>query len=256
VIDLVKQGKGRDEIVKAVLSPPSKFVSFALTPGDSPSIGPKNAKVTLLHYFDYQCPFCTRVLPAIDQIAKDYPDSVRIVFKMHPLSMHPNAMPAAEAAMAAAAQGKFLEMHHKLFENQQQLTREKFLSLAKEIGLDVDRFTKELDAHTYVAAIQKDAKEAEDIGATGTPASFINGRYLSGAKPFTNFKDLIDEELGWAKAGNRPEFKTGKNVSEAAVKAKSSGPDPDKVYEIAAGNAPSRGPVSAKVTILHYYDYQ
>ena len=257
VIDMVKQGKGRDEIVKAVLSPPSKFVSFALTPGEAPSIGPKKAKVTLLHYFDYQCPFCTRALPAIDQIAKDYPDSVRIVFKMHPLAMHPNAMPAAEAAMAAAAQGKFLEMHRKLFENQQQLTREKFLSLAKDIGLDVDRFTKDLDAHTYAAAIQKDAKEAEDIGATGTPASFVNGRYLSGAKPYTTFQAMIDEELAWAKAGNRPEFKIAKNVSEASAKpAAAAGPDPNKVYEIAAGDAPSRGPASAKVTILHYYDYQ
>jgi len=254
---MVKQGKGRDEVVKAVLSPPSKFVSFALTPGDSPSIGPKNAKVTLLHYFDYQCPFCTRVIPAIDQIATDYPDSVRIVFKMHPLPMHPNAMPAAEAAMAAAAQGKFLEMHHKLFQNQQQLTREKFLSLAKDIGLDVDRFTKDLDTHAYAAAIQKDVKEAEDIGATGTPASFINGRYLSGAKPYASFKDMIDEELGWAKAGNRPEFKIAKNVSEASAKrAAAAGPDPSKVYEIAAGDAPFRGPASAKVTILHYYDYQ
>ena len=257
VIDLVKQGKGRDEIVKAVLSPPSKFVAFPLTAGDAPSIGPKNAKVTLLHYFDYQCPFCTRVAPAIDQIAKDYPDSVRIVFKMHPLGMHPNAMPAAEAAMAAAAQGKFLEMHHKLFENQQQLTREKFLSLAKDIGLDIDRFTKDLDAHTYAAAIQKEANEAEGIGATGTPASFINGRYLSGAKPYAVFKDMIDEELGWAKAGNRPEFKIAKNISEASVKSKgSAGPDPNKVYEIAAGDAPSRGPAAAKVTVLHYFDYQ
>ena len=256
VIDLAKQGKGRDEIVKAVLSPPSKYVAFALTPGDAPSIGPKNAKVTLLHYFDYQCPFCTRAVPAIDQIAKDYPDSVRIVFKMHPLNMHPNAMPAAEAAMAAAAQGKFLEMHHKLFESQQQLTRERFLSLAKEIGLDVDRFTKELDAHTYAAAIQKDANEAESIGATGTPASFINGRFLSGAKPYGTFKDMIDEELAWAKAGNRPEFKIAKNVSEASAKTRAAGPDPNKVYEIAAGDAPSRGPAKARVTILHYYDYQ
>ena len=176
---------------------------------------------------------------------------------MHPLPMHQNAMPAAEAAMAAAAQGKFLEMHRKLFENQQQLTREKFLSLATELGLDVDRFTKDLDSHTYAAAIQKDAKEAEDIGASGTPASFVNGRFLNGAKPYASFKELIDEELAWAKAGNRPEFKTAKNVSEASAKpAAAAGPDPNKVYDIAAGDAPSRGPDKAKVTILHYYDYQ
>jgi protein-disulfide isomerase len=257
VVDLVKKGKGKDEIVKTVLTPPSKFVQFALTPGDSPAIGPKNAKVTLLHYFDYQCPFCSKVGPAIDQIAKDYPDSVRIVFKMHPLSMHPNAMPAAEAAMAAAAQGKFLQMHHKLFENQQQLTRENFLAFAKDIGLDVARFTKDLDAHTYAASIEKSAKEAEDLSASGTPATFINGRYLSGAKPYSAFKEMIDEELGWAKANNRPEFKTGKNVAEAAAKqAAPAGPDPNKVYDIPTAEATFRGPASAKVTLVHFFDYQ
>jgi len=176
---------------------------------------------------------------------------------MHPLPMHPNAMPAAEAAMAANAQGKFHEMDAKLFANQQKLTRENFLIWAKELGLDVDRFTKELDAHTYVEAIQNDVKEAEAIGASGTPASFVNGRYLSGAKPFAAFKDLIDQELAWAKAGNRPEFKIGKNVSEASVKAAApAGPEPNKIYEIPAGDAPYRGPMKAKVTILHYYDYQ
>ncbi len=198
-----------------------------------------------------------RVGPTLDKILADYPTDVRMVFKMYPLPMHPNAMPAAEAAMAAAAQGKFLQMHHKLYENPQQLTRERFLSLAKELGLDIDRFTKDLDAHTYAAGIEKVAKEAADIGATGTPASFVNGRYLSGAKPYGVFKDMIDEELAWAKAGKRPEFKTGKNVSEASAKpAKAAGPDPNKVYEIAAGDAPSRGPAAAKVTILHYLDYQ
>jgi protein-disulfide isomerase len=257
VIDLVKQGKTKDEIVKAVLTPKSKFVAFALTPGDAPSIGPKDAKVTLLHYFDYQCPFCTRVVPTLDQIAKDYPDSVRIVFKMHPLAMHPNAVPAAEAALAANAQGKFMEMDRKLFENQKQLTRETFVRLAQEIGLDVDRFTKDLDSHTYLASIQAQVKEVEDIGSTGTPASFINGRYLSGAKPYNAFKDMIDEELAWAKAGNRPQFTIAKNVSAASAKpAAAAGPDPNKVYDLTAGVAPFRGPKSAKVTILHYYDYQ
>ena len=176
---------------------------------------------------------------------------------MHPLPMHPNAMPAAEAAMAAAAQGKFLEMHKKLFENQQQLTRENLLKFAKDLGLDVDKFTKDLDTHKYVEAIQKEAKAVEDLGASGTPASFINGRYVSGAKAYAFMKDIIDEELGWAKAGKRPEFKIGKNVSEASAKqAAPAGPDPNKVYDLTAGNAPARGPASAKVTILHYLDYQ
>jgi len=181
-----------------------------------------------------------------------------LVYKQHPLPMHPNAMPAAEAAMAANAQGKFVEMNQKLFANQQQLTRENFLLWAKELGLDVNRFTKELDAHTYAEAIQKDAKEVEDLGAGGTPASFINGRFLNGAKPYAAFKEIIDEELAWAKAGNRPDFKIGKNISEASAPkpANAAGPDPGKVYQIAAGDAPYKGPDKAKVVILHYYDYQ
>ena len=257
VVDLVKQGKGRDEIVRAVLTPPSKFVQFPLSAGDSPSIGPASAKVTILHYYDYQCPFCAKILPTLDQIARDYPKDVRIVYKMHPLSMHPDAMPAAEAALAANAQGKFFEMHKALFANQRALKRESFIAAAKEIGLDVERFTKDLDSHAYAPVVEKQAKEMEDIGATGTPATFVNGRYLSGAKPYANFKDVIDEELGWVASGKRPEFKTGKNVAEASVKpARAPGPDADKVYDLAAGAAPFRGPADAKVTILHYFDYQ
>lgn len=257
VIDLVKQGKSRDEVLKIALSPPSKFVQFKLTAGNDPAIGPKNAPVTIFHYYDYECPFCTKVGPALDQIVKDYPESVRIVFKQHPLEMHKNAMPAAEAALAAHAQGKFPEMHKKLFENQRQLTREKFVAIATEIGLNVEKFTKDLDDHTYRAAIQKDVSEVEGIGASGTPASFINGRFLNGAKPFGAFKEIIDEEIGWAKSGKRPEFKIAKNVSEASTRgASAAGPDPNKVYPIAAGSAPFKGSAKAKVTILHYFDYQ
>ena len=257
VIDLAKQGKSRDEIVKTVLSPPWRYVQFAMSPGKAPAIGPENAKIPMIVYLDYQCPFCQKFLPTIEQVTKDYPKDVRITIKMHPLSIHPNALPAAEAAMAANAQGKFFEMHKKLYENQTNLTRDKFVALAKEIGLDVDKFTKDLDAHTYLPGIQAEAKEVEDIGATGTPVTFINGRFLNGAKPYANLKDTIDEELGWAKAGNRPAFKTGRNISETTYpKPVQPGPDPNKIYDLKAGDAPFKGPANAKVTILHYFDYQ
>jgi len=177
---------------------------------------------------------------------------------MHPLPMHPNAMPAAEAAMAANAQGKFLEMDRKLFENQQKLSRENYLIWAKELGLDVDKFTKDLDAHTYAEAIQSDSKEAEAIGASGTPASFVNGRYLSGAKPFAAFKEIIDEELAWAKSGKRPEFKVGKNVSEASAKpaATATGPDPNKVYTVRTEGSPAKGSPTAPIVIAEFSDFQ
>src|SRR5206468_3724276 len=135
------------------LSPPSKFVQFPLAPGDAPVAGPAGAKVTVLFYFDYQCPFCARVSPAIEQIVKDYSADVRVVYKQHPLTIHQNAQIAAQAAIAAKAQGKFFEMHHKLFENASSLSREKVLSLAKDIGLDVDRFTKDLDSQPTKDAV-------------------------------------------------------------------------------------------------------
>jgi protein-disulfide isomerase len=257
VVGLVKDGKTVGQIVEAVFSPPSKFVQFAIDPGDAPALGPTNAKVTIVHYVDYQCPFCGRAASTIDQILKDYPADVRVVFKMHPLPFHPNALPAAEAAMAAKAQGKFFEMHRKLFENQANLTRERILAIAAEIGLDVPRFTADLDSHAAQPAIAKETGEAEGIGASGTPASFVNGRFVNGAKPYAYFKDIIDEELAWAKAGNRPKFAAGTNVSQAAApQTKPPGPDPTKVYDLPAGNAPSRGPADAKVTVLHYLDFQ
>lgn len=257
VVSLVKQGKTREEIVKAVLTPPSKFVAFDLHDGDAPSIGPKTAKVTIIHYYDYQCPYCSKIVPTLDQLRADYPNDVRIVYKMHPLSIHQNAMIAAQAAVAAQNQGKFPEMNKKLFEAQRELSRDKVIALAKEIGLDADRFVKDIDSPATKARIDKEAAESEGLGATGTPASFVNGRYLSGAKPVNMFKEVIDEELKWARDGNRPKFAMGKNVSEASAKpAANAGPDPAKKYDIPTTGAPTIGPATAKVTIVHAYDYQ
>src|SRR5512135_2783766 len=107
--------------------------------------------------------------------------------------MHANAMIAAEAAMAANAQGRFQEMHAKLMAPDRVLTREKILEAAGQLGLDLDRFTRDLDGHAYKAAIDEMTAEAMRVGAGGTPASFVNGRFLSGAQPYEAFKKLVDE---------------------------------------------------------------
>jgi len=109
--------------------------------------------------------------------------------------MHPNAMPAALAAMAANEQGKFWEFHDKVFANQQKMNRDEYLNYAKELKLDVARFTKALDAATFKPQIEADTAEAAKLGVTGTPAFFVNGRFLSGAKPFTEFATAINAEL-------------------------------------------------------------
>lgn len=201
-----------------------------------------------------------RVGPTLDKIAAEYPQDVRIVYMQHPLPMHAQAMLAAEAAMGAHAQGKFSAMNAKLLTNSKALSREKVLEIAKEIGLDLARFTRELDDHAHQPEIERQVKEVMAIGATGTPASFVNGRYLSGAKPFEAFKQVIDEELAWAKQGNRPKFAVGKNVREATparpAAAAANKPDPNKIYDLPVGGAPMKGSPAAKVRILHYLDYQ
>jgi protein-disulfide isomerase len=112
--------------------------------------------------------------------------------------MHKNAEPAARAAAAAFQQGRFWEFHDKLFANQNSLNAESYMKYARELNLDIDRFTRDMSALSTPAAklIQADKLEANSLGVTGTPAFFINGRYLSGARPFEDFAKLIDQELG------------------------------------------------------------
>lgn len=254
-IEAVRRGESAETIRATVYSPPSKFVSFAIAPGDAPSIGPDGAKVTVLHFVDYQCPFCARAAETIAKIASTYPADVRVVFKMHPLPIHPNAERAAEAALAAAAQGKFLAYHDKLFAAQRDLSRDRLVALAREAGLDVDRFVADLDGHIHLQRVRADAAQAASIGASATPATFVNGRFVSGAKPFELFRAMIDEEIGWAASGTRPAFRAGRNVREASPAA-AQGPDPNRIYALPAGDGPSAGPAAAPVTILHYFDYQ
>ncbi len=109
--------------------------------------------------------------------------------------MHARAQPAAEAAQCANEQGKFWEFHDKLFQNQQALTDENFTKFATEIGLDTEKFGSCYSSGKFRADVQKDASDGQKVGVTGTPAFFINGRFLSGAQPFEGFKAIIDEEL-------------------------------------------------------------
>jgi protein-disulfide isomerase len=120
---------------------------------------------------------------------------VQIVWKHLPLSIHKQAPAAHAAAEAAHQQGKFWEMHDLIFENQRQLNEEAFLGYAEQLGLDIDRFKTDYASSKVKERVDADSKQAADLGVTGTPGFFINGRFLSGAKPFDDFKAMIDEEL-------------------------------------------------------------
>lgn len=163
--------------------------------GDAPVRGPSNAKITIVEWSDFQCPFCNRVGPTLAQIEKEYGDSVQIVFKHLPLEIHPEARAAHAASEAAHRQGKFWAMHDRIFANQRDLRVETLEGYAKEIGLDMGRYRKDVESADVRKAIDADLAQAQKLGVTGTPSFFINGRNLSGAQPFPNFKRMIDEAL-------------------------------------------------------------
>jgi protein-disulfide isomerase len=173
---------------------PSK--RYTVKTAGSAARGPEKAKVTLVEFSDFQCPYCARVTSTLEQIEKEYGDEVRRVFKHLPLGFHKKAPGAHAAAEAAHRQGKFWEMHGAIFGNQRQMSPEQYVEYAKEIGLDMEKFTADVASQSVKSRVDEDTREAARLGVTGTPGFFINGRFLSGAKPIQEFKKLIDEELG------------------------------------------------------------
>ena len=135
------------------------------------------------------------VEPTMDKVLDEYKGKVRIVFMHQPLSFHAHAHLAAQASMAAHAEGKFWQYHDKLFENQKALERGDLESYAQQVGLNMTKFKQALDAGVYKSRVDRDAAAGTKVGASGTPTFFINGRRLVGAQPVTAFKQIIDEEL-------------------------------------------------------------
>ncbi len=161
-----------------------------------PSKGPENAKVTIVEFSDFQCPFCGRAAQTVDQVMEQYAGKVRLVFRHFPLDFHQEAPKAHEASLCAHEQNKFWEYHDVLFENQQALGPEQLVKHATELGLDEAKFKECLDGGKHAETVQKDLAAGKSHGVSGTPAFFINGRLLSGARPVEDFKRLIDAELG------------------------------------------------------------
>src|SRR6267142_2379317 len=188
-------GSGAGSEVAATKSPEAGDVERFRVPLDGPSKGPATAKVNIVEFSDFQCPFCSRVVPTLEQIEKAYPNDVRIFFRHNPLPFHPNAPLAAEAGVAADQQGKFWQMHDKMFANQQNILRPDLEKYAGEIGLDVGKFKAALDSGAGKARVQQDLAAATQIGVQGTPNFYVNGRNVQGAQPFDEFKKVIDDEL-------------------------------------------------------------
>ena len=160
-----------------------------------PAKGPANAPVTIVEFSDFQCPFCSRLTPTLAEVEKKYGDKVRLVFRQYPLPFHQNAQKAAEASLCALDQGKFWELHDAMFGNQSELGVDQLKAKAASLGMNADKFNKCLDSGEKASAIQADVKAGSAAGVSGTPAMFINGRFISGAVPIDQITTVIDDEL-------------------------------------------------------------
>ncbi|MEK7097672.1 MAG: thioredoxin domain-containing protein [Patescibacteria group bacterium] len=154
-------------------------------------IGDLNAPVQMIIYSDFECPYCARFVDTIEKVKAEFGDKIAITFRHFPLAFHKDAMPAAIASECAAEQGKFWEMHDKLFEDNEdkKFSIAEFKNDAKELGLDQAKFNQCLETDKYKEKVQKQMLEGKSVGVTGTPTTFVNGEFVIGAIPFEDYKD-------------------------------------------------------------------
>jgi protein-disulfide isomerase len=173
--------------------------TYRVTVDDRPALGPADALVTVIVFSDFQCPYCSQLAPVVHELVEGNPD-VRVVFRNLPLPNHPRARDAAKAALAAHRQGKFWEMHDRLFADQARLREVEWAELATEIGLDVDRFAADFADPALDTMIEEDERLARHFQLSATPSVFVNGRYLRGAQTVSAYQLLVDEERKKAQA--------------------------------------------------------
>jgi len=174
------------------ITPPR--VSIAI-PASAPTLGPADAPVTMVAFTDYQCPFCVRAQDTVDEVLKRYAGKLRLVYRDLPLDMHSRAFAASRAARCAGEQDKFWDYHHSLLRSPGDFSDEDFRQRAKKLSLDPRMFSACLASERQDAAIRDSLAEASRLGVKATPTFFINGRLISGARPFEDFEDIIEEEL-------------------------------------------------------------
>ncbi len=176
---------------------PADKVAALAAGANAPSFGPADAKVTIVEFSDFQCPYCSRAAEATAKIKEKYGTKVRLVFRQFPLDFHDKAHVAAQASLEANAQGKFWQFHDKMFADQKKLDRESLEATAKEVGLDVAKFKKALDDKAHAATVDAELKMGQEVFVDGTPTMFLNGKRIGNPSDF----DAISKEIDAALAG-------------------------------------------------------
>jgi protein-disulfide isomerase len=203
VVSELRAGKSPEEVRKILLEAmkagpePTKILEdpVPISIAGDPVRGPAGARITLIEFSDFQCPYCAAAVSAANEILKMYPKDVKLVFKEFPLDMHPQAHLAAEAALAANAQGKFWQLHDKMFANFRRLSRANIMEWAKEIGLNMDRFTADLNSGKYRKTVDREIDEGMAAGVMGTPTFYIDGKRYNGVMDPSALKPILDAEL-------------------------------------------------------------
>lgn len=175
--------------VSIYLDPPR--LPLKLSPG--PTKGPENAPVTVVEFSDFECPYCSRMQTTLSKIETRFHGRVRVVFKHFPLPMHANARRAAAIAVCAAEQGRFWEVHDRLYEGAKSL--DEVMNGIGELGIDKTELERCMKSSTTMRKIEADRMEAASAGLTGTPSFMINGRPVIGAIPYEKFAEIVEDEL-------------------------------------------------------------
>jgi protein-disulfide isomerase len=179
--------------VLRLLDPPRTAVDAA----GFPSRGPESAAVTIVEFSDFECPFCRSATEPLRRLLQRYPDEVRLVYRHYPLSdIHPGARVAAEASLCAEEQAAFWPFHDALFAAEPPFDPAKLATIAEKVPLDMARFGRCLDEGRYAPAVAADVVAAERAGVNGTPALFVNGRFINGAASFETLVSVVEDELG------------------------------------------------------------
>ncbi|MFP4473884.1 MAG: DsbA family protein [Candidatus Omnitrophota bacterium] len=199
VIELASGRGPRDPQPQRPPKPPAEDYSrkHDIPTAGLPVKGAEDAEITIVGFLDLQCPFSARFQPAFDEALKAYPDKVNYVVKHFPLAFHPQAVPAAKAVIAAGQQGKYFEMLDLILENNRQLSEEKYVEFADQLGLDTDKFMTDMEqnAESWEELIQQDYALGQKVDVRGTPTFYIDG-YKTGARSVEAIKKEIEERLG------------------------------------------------------------
>ena len=171
--------------------------TFDVKVGTAPTFGGKDAKVTIVEFSDFQCPYCAEGSKILTKLKKKYGNKIQIAFKQFPLPFHTQARKAAVGALCINEQSTdlFWKMHDKLFANQDKLKPDDLKALAKDLGANPEQFDKCLDDNKYLVQVEKDIQEGKDVGVKSTPTFYVNGKLVAGALPIETFSEIIDQEL-------------------------------------------------------------